>query len=78
MRSNTAFTWWNMPLENQDQTLPVLCRICPLKIKTYMYPFLMRKDTGFTFQNMPYENQDFYVPFCYQSGHCLYVAEYAL
>ena len=41
-----------------DQTLPLLCRICPLKIKIYMYPSDMRLDTRFTLQNIPSENQD--------------------
>ena len=49
------------------QTMPLLCRICPLNIKIYVYPFVLRLDTLITLQNMPSENQDLYVPFCYKT-----------
>ena len=60
------------------QTLRLVCKICPPKIKIYMYLFRMRADTAFTLQNIPSENQDLYVPFCYETGHCLYFPEYGL
>ena len=38
----------------------------------------MRPETEFTLHSMSSENQDLYVPFCYETRHCLYFPEYPL
>ena len=49
------------------QTVPLLCRVHPLKINIYMYPFVVNRDTTFALDNTTSENQDIYVQFCYQT-----------